>query len=128
VKHNHVVHEQVVLLTVETADEPYVSDADRLTVQSLGLGFVRVIARYGFMQDPNVPRALELASAHGLEMNPMTTTYFLGREKLIPAGRSGLGRVRERLFSLLARNAEGATGFFRIPPNRVVELGTQIEL
>jgi KUP system potassium uptake protein len=127
-KHNRVVHEQVILLTVDTAEVPYVPAGERLEVELLGQGFCRIVAHYGFMQDPNVPRALALASSDEFPIDPMKTTYFLGREKLIPAGRSGMARWRERLFALLSQNAEGATGFFRIPPNRVVELGAQIEL
>jgi KUP system potassium uptake protein len=127
-KHNHVVHEQVILLTVDTARAPYLMARERLDVQPLGQGFCRMVVHYGFMQDPNVPRALALASSETFPIDPMTTTYFVGREKLIPAGRSGMARWRERLFALLAQNSAGVTGFFRIPPNRVVELGTQIEL
>ena len=128
VKHNHVVHEQVILLTVETAEVPYVAARERLDVRMLGHGFCRIVAHYGFMQDPNVPRALALASNAEFPFEPMKTTYFLGRDKLIAAGKSGMARWRERLFSFLSRNSEGATAYFRIPPNRVVELGAQIEL
>jgi KUP system potassium uptake protein len=127
-KHNRVVHEQVILLTVDTTDVPYVPESERLEVEPLGHGFCRIVAHYGFMQDPNVPRALALASSPEFPIEPMKTTYFVGREKLIPAGRSGMARWRERLFAFLSRNAEGATSFFRIPPNCVVELGAQIEL
>lgn len=126
-KHNRVVHEQVVLLTVETTDVPSVPERERIDVEPLGHGFCRVIAHYGFMQDPNVPRALALAGSEEFSIEQMNTTYFLGREKLIPAGRSGMARWRERLFAFLAQNAGGAP-FFRIPPNQVVELGAQIEL
>jgi KUP system potassium uptake protein len=126
--HNHVLHEQVILLTVDTAEVPYVPSRERLEVKELGQGFRRIVAHYGFMQDPNVPGVLALASTPEFPMEPMRTTYFLGREKLIPAGRSGMARWRERLFAFLSRSAEGATTFFRIPPNRVVELGAQIEL
>jgi KUP system potassium uptake protein len=127
-KHNRVVHEQVILLTVDTADIPYVSARERLDVQQLGHGFWRIVAHYGFMQDPNVPSILSLINLVKFPIDEMQTTYFVGREKLIPAGRSGMARWREKLFAILAQNAEGATAFFRIPPNRVVELGTQIEL
>jgi KUP system potassium uptake protein len=127
-KHNRVVHEQVILLTVQTAEVPFVPAGERLEVEHLGHGFCRILVSYGFTQDPNVPRELALASSDAFPIEPMETTYFLGREKLIPAGRSGMARWRERLFAFLARNAQGATAFFRLPPNRVVELGTQIEL
>ncbi|HXV37033.1 MAG TPA: potassium transporter Kup [Myxococcota bacterium] len=127
-KHNRVVHERVVVLTVITAEVPAVSASERLGVESLGHGFWRVVARFGFMQDPNVPRALALAASPEFEFDPMRATYFLGREKLIAAGRSGMALWRERLFAFLSRNAEEATAFFRLPPNCVVELGAQIEL
>jgi len=128
VRHNKVVHEQVILLTVETADVPYVLGADRLWVEPLGHGFCRIVIQYGFMQDSNIPRALALASTPEFPIDPMKTTYFLGREKLIAAGKSGLARWRERLFAFLSRNAQSPTTFFRIPSNAVVELGAQIEL
>jgi KUP system potassium uptake protein len=128
IKHNHVVHEQVVFLTVETEEIPVVPPGERLTIEPLGNGFCRIVARYGFMETPNVTAVLAQANTPGFEFDPMRTTYFLGREKLIPAGRSGMARWRERLFALLAQNSQAATTFFRIPPNRVVELGAQIEL
>jgi len=128
VRHNKVIHEQVILLTVETAETPYVPIEDCLQVEHLRHGFCRIVIHYGFMQDSNVPRALALASTPEFPIEPIKTTYFLGREKLIPAGKSGLGPWRERLFAFLSRNAQGATAFYRIPPNSVVELGAQIEL
>jgi KUP system potassium uptake protein len=128
VKHNHVLHEQVVFLTVETEDAPYVPPDERLAVEDLGQGFRRIVVRYGFMQTPNIPVALALASSEAFPIEPMTTTYFLGREKLIPSHRSGMARWREVLFSYLARNAQSPTDFFRLPANRVVELGAQVEL
>jgi KUP system potassium uptake protein len=128
VRHNRVVHDQVVLLTVDTAEVPFVPRRERIEVEHLRHGFCRIVAHYGFMQDPNVPAALLLASSEEFPIEPMKTTYFVGREKLIPAGKSGMARWRERLFALLSRNAAGATSFFRIPPNQVVELGAQIEL
>jgi len=128
IKHNHVVHSQVVLMTVRTEEIPVVPGNERIAIEPLGQGFCRVIARYGFMETPNVPAIVARVSSSDFPIDPMTTTYFLGREKLIPTGKSGMTRWRERLFAFLARNAHSATAFFRIPPNRVVELGTQIEL
>jgi KUP system potassium uptake protein len=127
-KHNKVLHERVILLTVITKEMPHVPISERLVVEPLGNGFFRMIANYGFMQDPNVMHLLRLAKSKGVDLNVMETTFFLGRETLIPTKRPGMAIWREGLFSFLSRNAQGATAFFGIPPNRVVELGTQIEL
>ena len=127
-KHNKVLHEQVVFLRVATEEIPVVARGDRVSVKPLGNGFFRVVARYGFTEDPNVPEVLEMAREHGLEMRPAQTSYFLGRETLIATRKRGMALWREKLFALMSRNARSATAFFRIPPNRVVELGAQIEL
>ena len=127
-EHNRVLHDRVVLLTVVTSDTPHVPDEDRLSVETLGHGFHRVTLRYGFMEEPDVPEALASGTAHGLTMAPEQTTYFLGVETLLSTEREGMPRWRERLFALMSRNAVRATSFFRIPPERVVELGMQIEL
>ena len=131
-KHNKVLHERVLLVSVKTADIPETSAAERVRVMPLGHGFWRVVASYGFMQSPNVPNVLEVVDQMGIRCKPMETSYFLGRERLIPvAGRPGdavkLSRWRKVIFAIMARNARSATEFFCIPPNRVVELGTQIE-
>lgn len=127
-KHNKVLHERVVLLTILGEEIPYVRTAERLKVQDLGKGFYRIIGRYGFMEDPNVPELLERAKAEGLEFKPLETTYFLGRETLIPSQKPGMAKWRTRLFGFMSRNAHRATSYFRIPPNRVVELGAMVEL
>lgn len=127
-KHNKVVHERVVLLTVLTEEVPYASDEERIAVQELGDGFWRVVARYGYMENPQVPRILELCRPHGLDLDPMDTTFVLGRETLLTGGSSRMPRWRKRLFSFLSKNAIPATRFFGLPPNRVVELGRQVEL
>ncbi len=127
-KHNQVLHETVVLLTVVSAVVPEVDPRGRVSVEPLGEGFWRVVARYGFMETPDVPTALAECAPLGLELDPHRTSYFLGRQTLLPTGRSPLGLWRERLFVLLSRNARPAQAFFQIPPNRVVELGAQIEL
>ncbi|TCO81049.1 KUP system potassium uptake protein [Plasticicumulans lactativorans] len=127
-KHNKVLHERVVLLTVLVEEVPRVDEADRVRVDVIGNSFFRVAVRYGFMEEPDVPLALGLCRPYGLDLEPMDTTYFLGRETLISTTRPGMARWRERLFVNLSRNAARAMDFFRIPPNRVVELGTQIEL
>ena len=128
-KHYKVLHEQVVLLAVKTEDIPYVPADDRVEVEAVDEGFYRVTVRYGFMQDPNIPHALELADHPGLDLSPMHTTFFLGRETLIATKhKSGMAIWRENLFAVMSRNARTATSFFHLPPNRVVELGAQIEL
>ena len=131
-KHNKVLHERVLLVSVKTADVPETSASERVRVMSLGHGFWRVVASYGFMQTPNVPSVLEVVDQMGIRCKPMETSYFLGRERLIPvAAKAGdrivLSRWRKIVFAIMARNARSATEFFCIPPNRVVELGTQIE-
>jgi KUP system potassium uptake protein len=127
-RYNKVLHEHVVMLMVTTQPVPHVTDEDRMTVRRLGNGVFEVILRYGFMEDPNVPEALALAGEHGLVVNGDDVTYFLGRETLIVTRRKGMAVWREKLFVLMARNAVRATAFFRLPPERVVELGVQVEL
>jgi KUP system potassium uptake protein len=127
-KHNKILHEQVVLLTIASEDVPHVSPEERVEVQPLEQGFVRVIARYGFMENPSIPDILKKCREKGLQFQLMGTSFFLGRETLIPSKKPGMAMWREALFSWMSRNARSATAFFRIPPNRVVELGTQVEL
>jgi KUP system potassium uptake protein len=126
-KHNKVLHDQVILLSVVTDEVPEVAAPERLNVDSLGEGFYRVIARYGFMQQPNVPSIFPQCESLGVKLRPNDTSYFLGREQLIPTGRSPMSRWRKKLFVIMSRNAQSATQFFGLPPNRVVELGAQIE-
>ncbi len=127
-KHNRVLHERVFLLRVETREVPRVPTAERIQSTPLGAGIHEVIVSYGFAQTPNVPAALAAWAKEGFEFRPMETTYFLGRERLIPVKGGKLQRWRARLFAFLARNARGATSFFQLPPNRVVEIGAQIEI
>jgi KUP system potassium uptake protein len=127
-KHNKILHERVVLLTVTTEEIPFVHDDDRLTVEAIEGGFWRVIARMGFMEHANVPDLLKRCEPWGLVFEPLDTTFYLGRETILSSGRSRLPYWRTRVFSLLSRNASPATRFFGLPPNRVVELGSQIEL
>ena len=126
--HNKVLHERIVLFTVEIHDIPHVADDDRIVIIPLGTDFYRVIAHYGFKDEPDVPMSLELAAAKGLKFEMMETSFFLSRQTLIPKVGPGMALWREKLFALMARNASSATTFFKIPANRVVELGTQIEL
>jgi KUP system potassium uptake protein len=141
VKHNKVLHKQVILLSVLTAEVPEIGDDERVEVHSLGQGFYRVTATYGFMETPNIPEILGLCALHGLRARSAETSFYLGRERLIPTRKTALEPLpdeevpppkpmrtwRKRIFTVMSRNARGATEFFGIPPNRVVELGTQIE-
>jgi len=126
-KHNQVLHEQVVLFSLETRAVPWV-DSSELEVREMGHGFFRVIAPVGFMQTPDVPKLLELCADRGITVEPMRTTYYLGRQTLLTTGVAKLAYWRKILFSFLSRNARTPTAFFNLPPNRVVELGLQIEL
>jgi KUP system potassium uptake protein len=128
VKHNKVLHEQVILLSVEIRPSPWVPGNDSLDVTKLKHGFWRVQARVGFMQTPRVPRILQRCEGRGIEYDPGDTTYYLGRQTLLTGGKARMARWRKVLFSFLSRNARPPTAFFDLPPNRVVELGMQIEL
>jgi len=127
-KHNQVLHENVVLLTIEGQQTPYVKPADRVERTELGHGFHRVVARFGYMETPNVPDLLAATGPTGLTIDPARTTYYLGRETLLPGNTRGMWRWQKVLFALVSRNARSATSYFGIPPNRVVELGMQVEL
>jgi KUP system potassium uptake protein len=128
IKHNKVLHEQVVILTIATEEVAHVEPNRRLEVEKLADGFFRVIGHYGFMDEPSVPELLELCAKQGLEFNPMETTFFLSRETIIATPQPGMAIWREHLFAVMSRNAQHATAFFRLPANRVVELGIQVEL
>jgi KUP system potassium uptake protein len=132
-KHNKVLHEQVVLLSLQTAEVPELRDDERVSMERLEHGFVRATAVYGFMETPDVTEVLALLRQRGLKAKPMETSYYLGREQLIPRqkawkeGGMTMNIWRKKLFAVMARNAVSAAAFFQLPPNRVVELGTQIE-
>jgi KUP system potassium uptake protein len=128
-KHYKAMHQQVILLTVLTEEVSHLRDDERLQFDALGEGIYRVAARYGFMEEPDIPALLKrVGEEHHLKVPPMDTTYFLGRETLIITKRpSGMSMWREKIFASMMRNAESAARFFRLPPNRVVELGAQIE-
>ena len=128
IKHNKVLHERVVFLTILTEEVPHVRREDRVEITSFGSGLYRMVAHYGFMEDPNIFHVLARAKEVGLDFNIMDTTFFLGRETLIPTKKPGMAVWREWLFSFMSRNAQQATAFFHIPANRVVEIGIQIEL
>ncbi|WP_447724095.1 potassium transporter Kup [Sphingomonas koreensis] len=131
-KHNKVLHERVILLTVKIADMPYVAEEARVKVDDLGQGFHRMLLYYGFMQEADVPGALKAVGACGGKcggvFNMMDTSFFLSRQTLLPSERPGMRIWREKLFAWMLRNAESAMEFFRLPTNRVVELGSQVEI
>ena len=127
-KYNKVLHDRVVTLMVTTQPVPHVPPAQRIAVRPIGQGVYDVVVRYGFMEDPDIPAALRTAEEAGLRLDDEDITYFLGRETLIVSSSPGMARWRERLFVLMARNAVRAPTFFRLPPERVVELGVQVEL
>lgn len=128
IKHNKILHKTVVLLTVMTEERPHVSRKERVKVIPLGKGLFRVIIRYGFMEDPDVPQVLNKVNSEGLQIKPGETTYFLGRESLVATRRPGMAIWREKLFAWMSRNALGAGYFFDLPPDRVIEIGAQVEL
>ncbi|MGE8388203.1 MAG: potassium transporter Kup [Pseudomonas sp.] len=126
--HNQVLHSQVVLLTVVSEDRPRVPDQERFEVEAYGDGFFRVLLHFGFMDEPDVPAALKLCHLDALDFSPMRTTYFLSRETVIASRLEGMSRWRGNLFAFLLKNANGNLRFFNLPLNRVIELGTQVEI
>lgn len=126
--HNKVLHERIVLLTVITDEVPHVPDEERIEVTALSGDFFRVVVKYGFKDEPDVPAALELGKSKGLEFKMMETSFFLSRQTLVPKLGKDMALWREKIFAVMSRNAASATGFFNIPANRVVELGTRVEL
>jgi KUP system potassium uptake protein len=127
-KHNKVLHERIIVLQVETMDVPRVPEATRVECDRLGKGFHTVIARYGFTEQPDVPEALRACRPHGIAYDEMETSFFLGRETLLPSQHSKLGRWRRDWFISLSHSASATKTFFRIPPNRAIELGNQIQI
>jgi len=127
-KHNKVLHERNVLLTVETLEEPNTEQEKRIQIEELGNDFFVVRLYFGFAEEPNVPRLMGGCEAKGLPFEMMDTTFFLSRETLVPTDRPGMALWRDKLFAYMSRNAESATAFFQIPGNRLIELGTQVEI
>ncbi|MEM8696175.1 MAG: potassium transporter Kup [Pseudomonadota bacterium] len=127
-KHNKVLHERIVLLTVSILDRPHVGEDERVKYEDLGQGFYRIILRYGFMQDTNVPKALEKITTCGPAFRMIETSFFLARQTLLSSENPQMAPWREKLFAWMLRNAETAMQFFRLPPNRVIELGSQVEI
>jgi KUP system potassium uptake protein len=127
-KHNMVLHERIILMTIIPEDVPHIPVDQRVAVDRLGKGFFRVTARFGYMDDPNVMQVLELCRKHGLATDMMETSFFIGRETLVACENTGLPRWQEHLFIALSATALSATAFFSIPPGQVVELGAQVEI
>lgn len=127
-KHNKVLHNQVVLATVSIGDVPYVPEIERIQVEHLNNGFHRVRVRYGFKDQPDLPRDMEACAAYGLNMDMMDTSFFIGKETLIAKTHSEMSAWREKLFMTMFRNADSVSNYFKLPPNRVVEVGSQVTL
>ena len=127
-KHNKVLHEKNVILTVATAETPRVREEDRIKIYPSSGDFTKVVLTYGFMESPNIPKALAQCRKQGLKFDIMATSFFLGRRSIVPSANSGMPLWQDRLFIFLMRNAANPTDFFKIPPGRVVELGTQVSV
>lgn len=127
-KHNKVLHERIILLTIKIADVPYVAEGQRCSLEDLGSGFHRMVLKYGFIEEPDVPVALANVHRCGAEFRMIDTSFFLSRQTLLASSHPGMMIWREKLFAWMLRNAESAMEFFRLPTNRVVELGSQVEI
>ena len=127
-KHNKVLHARNIILRVESLDVPVAEPEERISIEDLGSSFWKMRVRYGFAEDPNVPRALFACSERGLDFDIMDTTFFLSRETLVPSAEKGMPLWQDKLYAFMARNATTATQFFSIPTNRFVELGAQVEI
>lgn len=125
-KHNKVLHEKNIILSVSTAETPRVSDENRVRIEPVNDDFKKVIIGYGFMETPNVPKALGLCRKQGLKFDIMATSFFLGRRSVVPSAQSGMPLWQDKLFIFLMKNAANPTDFYKIPPGRVVEMGTQV--
>lgn len=127
-KHNKVLHKRVIILNVRFQDIPFVPDEHRIYIDTYTADFYRIRVNYGFKDQPDIPRALALCAEHGIDIDIMDTSFFLSRETIITTERPGMARWRKKLFTSMARNATSITAYFNIPTNRVIELGTQVEL
>jgi KUP system potassium uptake protein len=128
IKHNQVLHERVVLLTVEVEEVPHVPENERVRIEDFGAGFFRIVLSYGFMEEPDVPRDLARIDRCGARFDMMRTSFYLGRQKLIASKRPGMAIWREHLFGWMMKSSESAMEFFKLPTNRVIELGSQVEI
>jgi KUP system potassium uptake protein len=126
-KHNKVLHERVIIMSIEGEEIPQVQPEARVELKERGEGFYQLTGRYGFMESPDIPGLLAALNGRGVTVKPLETSFYLGRETLLPTGNSRMSYWRKKLFIVMARNAQSATAFFNLPPNRVVELGAQIQ-
>jgi KUP system potassium uptake protein len=127
-KHNKVLHDQDVILTTEVLDAPKATTEEQFTIESIGAGFYRAVVRFGFAEDPDIPERLLRHSSEELNFDPMVTTFFVSRDTVVPTTRTGIGLLQDKLFAFLARNSQRATAYFAIPVNRLVEIGTRVEI
>ena len=127
-KHNKSLHNNIILLSIVVENYPDVSALERVRVTELENGFIKIVARYGYMEAPDITEVLSLAEGAGLQINIKELSYFLGRETIIPKGNSGLSSWRKKVFILLSRNARSAAEYFNLPQDRVIEIGTQIQI
>jgi KUP system potassium uptake protein len=127
-KHNRVLHEKNIVLSVRTAERPRIPEEERIKIRRIDDDFTEVTVSYGFMESPHLPRALAACRWQGLSLDIMSTSFFMSRRSVVPAARSGMPLWRDKLFIFLLRNAGSPTDFFRIPPGRVVEMGAQLSV
>ena len=127
-KHNCVLHEQNVILSVAFHERAYVEGEEAVVVTPLAEGFWRVCINYGFMNLPDIPASLRRCEAHGIDLEPMRTSYFISRETVVPTRGDGMWQWRERLFATMSRNAGSVVEFFKLPNNSVIELGTRVQI
>jgi KUP system potassium uptake protein len=127
-KHNKILHEKNIILTIETAETPRVTDDNRVHIAPINDDFTKVLVSYGFMESPNLPKALALCRKQGLKFDIMATSFFLGRRSVVPSTQSSMPLWQDKLFIFLMKNAANPTDFYKIPPGRVVELGTQVSI
>jgi len=127
-RHNHALHERVVVMSIITEQIPRVADEDRLDIVDLGDGLYRLTGHYGFLEDPNIPELFEVAAAQGLRIDMDDVTYFLGREALRVTQAPGMARWREHLFAFMSRNSTPAANYFSLPMDQTIEVGVQVEL
>jgi KUP system potassium uptake protein len=128
IKHNHLLHDRIVILSIRSVDTPTVAPEERLSIENFSHGFSRMIASYGYMETPRIPDIMALADSMGFQYEPMRTTYYLGRESILTSGPSKMALWRKTLFAFMSRNARNPASYFKIPPNRVIEIGSQVEL
>jgi KUP system potassium uptake protein len=126
--HNKVLHERTLFLTVYNRDVPRVPPAERVTVAPLGHQCFQVNVHYGFNDERDIPQALALCAEQGLQTDTMTTSFFIARQNILPTAAGGMAQWRESLFAAMSRNARDAADYYRVPANRVIELGTQVEI